>query len=309
MPDGIILNASYKLFPDLYWALRGGGNNFGVVLGFTFKAFSLGKMWGGIRAYPVQAKEIVTKGLATFNVDAATDPDLAVITSFMYIQGMYMSTVIFDYAKPEADPPILGAHFGDLANFPMILDTSRITNLTDLAIELGGSTPNGYRNQFTTATYKNSKELQDVMVDIFMEEVEGIKDQVSDIQALKPVIAFQPIPTTITSHMSKNGGNPLGLSPADGPLILVQFNWAWSSIEDDAIVLPAIDRVLNRSDAIAAEMGLSNNYIYQNYAAPNQKPITSYGAANVQKLRKVQSKYDPFKVMERLQPGGFKLDQ
>ncbi|KAL1959377.1 hypothetical protein VTO42DRAFT_2180 [Malbranchea cinnamomea] len=309
MADGIVLNVKYNNFPDLYWALRGGGNNFGVVLGFTFRTFELGKMWGGMRVYPINAKEAINQGLSSFNEDAAADKDLAVITSFMYLQGNYVSTVIFDYAKPEPDPAILTAHFGNLQNYPKVVDTTRITNLTDLAIELGGGTPNGFRNQFTTATYKNSAELQNRMVDFFMEEVENIKSKVSDISALKPVIAFQPIPTTITSHMSKNGGNPLGLSPADGPLLLVQFNWAWMSDQDDAVVLGAIDNILNRSNALATQMGLSNDYIYQNYAAPNQKPFASYGAENVKKLRKVQSKYDPCRVMERLQPGGFKLDQ
>jgi hypothetical protein len=54
-------------------------------------------------------------------------------------------------------------------------------------------------------------------------------------------------------------------------------------------------------------MGLENDYIYQNYAAPNQKPFAGYGAANVARLRDVQDEYDPFKVFEALQPGGFKL--
>jgi hypothetical protein len=29
--SGIIINVSEKTFPDLYWALRGGGNNFGTL--------------------------------------------------------------------------------------------------------------------------------------------------------------------------------------------------------------------------------------------------------------------------------------
>lgn len=36
--DGVILDERNKFFSDLHWVLRGGGNNFGVVLGFTFKA-------------------------------------------------------------------------------------------------------------------------------------------------------------------------------------------------------------------------------------------------------------------------------
>jgi FAD/FMN-containing dehydrogenase len=29
--SGVIINVSQNKFPDLYWALRGGGNNFGLV--------------------------------------------------------------------------------------------------------------------------------------------------------------------------------------------------------------------------------------------------------------------------------------
>lgn len=66
--------------------------------------------------------------------------DLAVITSFMY-----MPTFIFDYAKSKPESAIFGAHFGKFTNFK-ILDATRVTNLTDLAIKLGGNTPNGFRN-------------------------------------------------------------------------------------------------------------------------------------------------------------------
>jgi hypothetical protein len=219
MADGIILNVNRQSYPDLYWALRGGGNNFGIVLRFDLEASEHGQMWGGLRVYPIQAKSVITSGLATFNQNAGVDPKAAVITSFMYIGGMYLSTVIFDYAEPVANPAIIQQHFGGLSNFPTILDTTRITSLTDLANEVGGSTPNGGRNQFTTATYKNSAALQDQMVTIFQEELEAVIGQISDPSTLKPVIAFQPISTAITSQMTKNGGNPLGISSSEGPLL------------------------------------------------------------------------------------------
>lgn len=45
--SGIVVTATPNKFSDLYWALRGGGSNFGIVTNFRLEAFPLGKMWGG----------------------------------------------------------------------------------------------------------------------------------------------------------------------------------------------------------------------------------------------------------------------
>lgn len=89
---------------------------------------------------------------------------------------------------------------------------------------------------------------------------------------------------------------------------MVNLCFQWSQAVDDSVILPAIDRVIEKTNAKAAQKGLLHPYIYMNYAAPNQKPITSYGPANVAKLRQAQRMYDPHRVFERLQPGGFKLN-
>ncbi|EAS37302.3 uncharacterized protein CIMG_02656 [Coccidioides immitis RS] len=308
MADGHILEVDEKSHPLLYFALRGGGNNFGIVLRFDFETYPLGEFWGGIRVYPVEAKEAINGGLSSFNDNAWDDPDLAVITSFIHRSGSWYSTVIFDYAKPEANPPILTTNFADLLKYTPSRDTSRITNMTQFAIELGQGTPPGLRQQFTTVTYRNSAEVQNRMVDILMEEVKNIEGRMSAKEAFAPIVAFQPIPPSISSKFSKRGGNALGVSPDDGPLILVNLCFQWSNVADDQLVISTIDRVLEKTNEFARSKGLLHDYIYMNYAAPYQKPVTSYGAENVKKLRKAQEEYDPFLVFERLQPGGFKLD-
>ncbi len=61
---------------------------------------------------------------------------------------------------------------------------------------------------------KNSPTLIADIFAIFQEEV----STVANVTGVLPSLAFQPITTDMTSHFSKNGGNALGISAADGPL-------------------------------------------------------------------------------------------
>jgi FAD/FMN-containing dehydrogenase len=78
--SGIIVKASPTSFQDLYWALRGGGSNFGIVTNFKLDAFPLGKMWGGQRIYTEDKFSAVLDAVYSFaTTKSSRDTDAAEI--------------------------------------------------------------------------------------------------------------------------------------------------------------------------------------------------------------------------------------
>ena len=70
--DGKVLTASFSENDDLFWALRGGGGNFGVVTSFEFQAHPVATVLGGLLLYP---REMAIDVIRHFRDYMASAPD------------------------------------------------------------------------------------------------------------------------------------------------------------------------------------------------------------------------------------------
>jgi hypothetical protein len=72
--DGRVLTASEDEHPDLLWALKGGGGNFGVVTRFTYRLHPVGPtIFGGLLAHPIEAAGDVLRFFRDFTQTDLSD--------------------------------------------------------------------------------------------------------------------------------------------------------------------------------------------------------------------------------------------
>ncbi|TDC55066.1 FAD-binding oxidoreductase [Actinomadura sp. KC345] len=73
LADGTCVAASESHDPDLFWALRGGGGNFGVVTSFTYRLHPVHTVGVGITAWPIEATRDVLRWYRDFLPQASED--------------------------------------------------------------------------------------------------------------------------------------------------------------------------------------------------------------------------------------------
>src|SRR5499427_10592714 len=66
LADGSVVTTDERNSPDLFWALRGGGGNFGVVTSFEFHAHPVRTVYAGPTFWPLEQTAEVMKAYRTF---------------------------------------------------------------------------------------------------------------------------------------------------------------------------------------------------------------------------------------------------
>jgi FAD/FMN-containing dehydrogenase len=73
LADGRYVTASAEFNPDLFWAIRGGGGNFGVITDFVFRLNPVDTVYAGPMIYPLEKAAEVMKYFRDFILKAPED--------------------------------------------------------------------------------------------------------------------------------------------------------------------------------------------------------------------------------------------
>ena len=109
LASGDTVNANAMERKDLWIALKGGCNNFGVVTRFDIATFEQGKLWGEDVYYGAELFPEQVQALADYTTHKSADEYAHLLLSVGYAAmfgGTTAQNLVY-YTKPQANPPTL----------------------------------------------------------------------------------------------------------------------------------------------------------------------------------------------------------
>jgi FAD/FMN-containing dehydrogenase len=90
--DGALRTVSADREPDLFWAIRGGGANFGVVTALEFRLYPLASVYAGTATFPVERAADVLAAYRDADLPDALTANVVLTADSVAIRGMYAGT-------------------------------------------------------------------------------------------------------------------------------------------------------------------------------------------------------------------------
>ena len=208
--DGIVRTASDDVNPDLFWAIRGGGGNFGVVTSFTFRLYELGPdVAFSATFYPLEEIAQVMRGWRDY-VEGAPDEVTSTCVTITFPANP---------ALPEAihDRPVVivgGVYAGDIEEG--MAATAPLRSLGTPLFDMSGPTPFiGVQSGFDALFPRNT--LRAYWKSQYLDE---LSDEAIDVVAAKaldrpaPLIAGQHVPHGRRDRRRRPRGDRVRDAPA-----------------------------------------------------------------------------------------------
>lgn len=302
LASGEIVSANANSNRDLFIALKGGSNNFGIVTRFDMTTFSQGKMWGGVIYYDSSAYGKLIKAFNDFTASSTPDEAAHIIVATSFSAGRETGVSNIYHSSSQPAPPSLSPF---VAIQPQVFNSLREDSLLGFAEEQSAFSTDGARHLYFVTGFRLDEQL---MIDVRELWLAALKP-IENIPGLVLALVFQPLTKGILQKSAQRTGNSLGLKPEDGPLVVNLLASMHANAADDDEVIAAVLVLIEKIEALAAKRGKKSKYRFTNYGYKTQRMLEGYGRKNVNKLRDVSRTYDPDGFFQTGVPGGFKLSK
>ncbi|KAJ7581441.1 FAD dependent oxidoreductase [Mycena floridula] len=289
-PNGKVVTVTLKSDPELFFGLKGGFNNFGIVTRFTLKTHTQGQVWGGSVLFSEDQTEAITEATAKFSA-TNTDPNAALILNYISFNGQRILGLEAFYDGPE--PP--AGLFDDFIALPPILGTLQTSDFITLFKSSPPGTPS-LRASFTTPPAQAY--TPQTLAVIFNESTYWSNQFVDLNTTFFLSYNVEPfLPSAYTQNTSPSAFPPSS-SRAKGFLPTNLF-FGWSDAAFDSIFLDAIKQstatILNSAVA-EGQLEVASAPLYPNYAQADTSLQQMY-AENVPALKALKKRVDPSGIM------------
>jgi hypothetical protein len=141
LANATLVTVNETSYPDLYFALRGGMNNFGIVTHFTMRTFSAGKIFSGDVIYSADKRDAVVA--EAYKLTTAWKNDTNLTFSYAYVYNQTTDQYIFAFSEAYTQPVLAPTPFEALKNISYETSTSKVDWMSNFALE--SYQPNGNR--------------------------------------------------------------------------------------------------------------------------------------------------------------------
>jgi hypothetical protein len=268
LATGDVVVASSSAEPDLFWALRGGGGNFGVVTSFEFALESLPPVFGGIVTY---ARPEFAAGIRLFRdlMDAAPDE----LTMMAYLNRDRLHVTVC----AVGDPPRWSDSVERLrTTVPVAEDGLGLNSYLQIQV-MQGDTPFGIRHYWKSHFVEA---LSDDLIDEVVEHYVGRAAVSASSILIEPVHGqARRVPLEETAWNRRHAGYNVS----------VLGHWLDPGIDDSEIEWV-------RAGAAQVAGHSQNGGGYLNYGAPDE-PVerirAAFGDKKYERLRAIKRRFDP----------------
>ena len=274
--EGEVLDADADSHPDLFWALRGGGGNFGVATTFTFQLHPLRTIVGGLIAHPIDA----APDLLRFYRDAVAgcSDDLTVFAALVHApdgSGVKLSAMVV-------------FHTGDAAEAERELEPFKAWG-SPLMVEVGPM-PYPVMNTLLDAAYPAGS--LNYWLSSF---TRGLPDELIDIAVERFAVVPSPMTAILLEHFH-GAVTRVGLTETAVPHREEGWNLLLPSVWTDPADTDA--NIAWGRETFAAMRPHFGTGRWLNYLGDDQADdaIRAAYGPNYDRLREVKRRYDPDNV-------------
>jgi FAD/FMN-containing dehydrogenase len=267
--SGDLVTASADTNPDLFWALRGGGGNFGAVTSLEFQLYPVREPLGGLIVFPFNMAKTVLQRFRDLSLEASDNLTTMAAIIPSPDGGKFVAALVSDIGK-KGEGERAAQAFRELGS--VLMDTVAPMEYCAMQRQVDVSYPKGQRHYWKSAFMKT---LSDDVIDLVVESANTSPSPLNVVMVEVYGGAVARVASDATAFGHRDA----------------MFNVSILAISDDA-TMDGQQRAWARENWQKA-LPYSTGGAYVNYMSEGEDVHSAYSEARFQRLAAIKSQYDP----------------